>query len=248
MWVPGEPVITLRHHEELRPQLAYDAESGTPVEAPPQSGKLRSTTGLYRTEWVSGPAIALLSPAGEERVVAVHESGDEGNSETGLVDPDPYETVAFSADESRMFVARGAQVYVMDPADGRILEVIENDEIEIHSLRVSPSGDYLAISGESPGKLEVIIQRVSDHQVVTRHAIGRGWYPLQTYEMAWSPNGRWLAANLTLVKVNSDWEPKGGETHIFRVGLPTEPAVPVPGRGGRTERAPEASDVGSDTR
>ncbi|MFI5555360.1 hypothetical protein [Streptomyces sp. NPDC051738] len=130
MWVPGEPVITLRHHEELRPQLAYDVVRGAPVEAPqapPQSGRL-------------------------------------------------------------------------DP--------------------VSPGGDYLAVSGESPGKLEVIIQRVSDHQVVTRHAIGRGWYPLQTYEMAWSPDGCWLAVNLVLVEVNGDWEAKGGETHIFRVGLP----------------------------
>ncbi|MGW6906252.1 WD40 repeat domain-containing protein [Streptomyces sp. NPDC054940] len=159
MWVPGEPVITLRHHEEARPQLAYDVVRGTPVEAPPQSGRLRS---------------------------------------------------------------------VIDPADGRSLEVIENDDIKIRSLKVSPGGDYLAISGESPGKLEVIIQRVSDHQVVTRHAIGRGWYPLQTYEMAWSPDGRWLAAHLTVVEVNSGWEPMGGETHIFRVGLPTEPAVPGP--------------------
>ncbi|MGW7072605.1 hypothetical protein ACWGIY_24920 [Streptomyces sp. NPDC054878] len=117
---------------------------------------------------------------------------------------------------------------VMDPEDGRVLQVIENDGIEIRSLTVSPGGDHLAISGESPGKLEVIIQRFSDHQMVTRHAIGRGWYPLQSYDMAWSPDGRWLAANLMSVEVNDGWEVKGGETHIFPVGLPTEPVVAVP--------------------
>lgn len=248
MWVPGEPVITLRHHEELRPQLAYDALRGTPVEAPPQSGRLRSSTGRYRAEWASGPAITLLSSTGEERAGAVglEEGGDAENDGTELANPDPYEAVAFSADESRMFVARGTRVYVRDPADGRILEVIENDEIKIRSLRVSPGGDYLALSGESPGVLEVIIRRVSDHQVVTRHAIGRGWYPLQTYEMAWSPDGRWLAATLTLV--NRDWEPEGGQTHIFRIGLPTAPAAPAPGGGDSTERAPGAPDAGSEAR
>ncbi|MET9862634.1 hypothetical protein ABZY93_25665 [Streptomyces smyrnaeus] len=225
MWVPGEPVVTLRHHEGLLPQLAYDAVSGTPVEAPPQSGRLRSATGQYRTEGVCGPAITLLLPTGEERIVPVGE--DEADDEAKLADLGSYEAAAFSADESRVFLARGTRVYVMAPADGRILEVIENDEIEIRFLTVSPGGDYLAISGESPGMLEVIIRRVSDHQVVTRHAIGRGWYPLQTYEMAWSPDGRWLAANLT--SVNRDWESEGGRTHIFRVGLPTEPAAPVSG-------------------
>lgn len=114
--------------------------------------------------------------------------------------------------------------------DGRVLDVIESDDIagdyfegediEIHSQWASPGGEYLALSVESPGKLEVVIQRVDDHQVVTRHAIGRGWYPLQTYELAWSPDGRWLAANLR--SVNRNWETNGGETHIFRIGLPTD--------------------------
>ncbi|WP_327129818.1 WD40 repeat domain-containing protein [Streptomyces sp. NBC_01727] len=220
MWVPGEPVITLRHHEELRPQLAYDAVRGTSVETPAQSGGLRSVTGRYRTEWASGPAIALLSPTGEKRVVAVGESGGEGNDETELVGPDPYEAVAFSADESRMFVARGARVYVVDPADGLILEVIENDGVKIQSLRVSPGGDYLAVSGESVEMLEVSIRRVSDHQVVARHGIGRRMYPLQTLETAWSPDGRWLVANLVIL--NRNWE-MSHETHIFPIGLPTDP-------------------------
>ncbi|WBB64170.1 hypothetical protein O7599_17355 [Streptomyces sp. WMMC500] len=227
MWVPGEPVVTLRHHEDLRPQVAYDAVRDTPVEAPPQSGRLRSPTGRYRTEWVSGPAVGLLSPAGETRVVALDGSGDEEDGEPGPVAPDPYEAVAFSADESRMFVGRGSRVYVVDPADGRILEVIGNEGIEIRSLRVSPGGDHLAISGESAGRLEVLIRRVGDHRVVTRHAIGRGWYPLQSYELAWSPDGRWLAAGVRSVEVKDDWEAKGGETHLFPVGLSTQPPYPV---------------------
>lgn len=74
------------------------------------------------------------------------------------MDSDPYEAVAFSADESRMFVARGTRVEMMDPADGRI-------------------------SGESPGKLEVIIQRGGDHQIVSRHVIGRGRHPLQSHHI-----------------------------------------------------------------
>lgn len=229
-WVPGEAVITLRHHEDARPQLAFDVPRGTPAEAPPQSGRSRSATGRYRTEWTSGPAVVLRSSTGEERVVAVpvadggHAAGDGTELGAG---PDPYEAVAFSADESRTFVAQGSRVYVMDPADGRVLDVIENDEIEIRSLRVSPDGQYLALSGDSLRRLEVVIQRVGDHQVVTRHEIGRGWYPLQTYELEWSPDGRWLAANLR--SVNQDWETSGGETHVFRIGLPAAPRDHVTG-------------------
>lgn len=226
MWVPGEPVVTLRHHEELRPQLAYDAVRGTRAEAPPQAGRLRSATGRYRTERVPGPAVGLLSPTGEAEAVALDRSGQEGDGGTGAVDPDPYDAVAFSADESTMFVAMGARVYVTDPADGRVLDVIESGDLTVRALTVSPGGDHLAISGESPGKLEVLVQRVADHRIVTRHAIGRGWYPLQTYELAWSPDGRWLAASLRSVEVRSDWEAKGGETHVFGVGLPTGPAAP----------------------
>ncbi|WP_405614960.1 WD40 repeat domain-containing protein [Streptomyces sp. NBC_01508] len=218
MWVPGEPVITLRHHEEMLPQLAYDAVSGAPVEAPAQTGRVRSATGRYRTSYASGPAVALLSQSGDDRVVPLVPVG-EGGDDTERVDP--YEGVAFSADESKMFVASGSRVHVMDPADGRTLEVIENEGIEIRSLRVSPDGDYLAISGYS-GELKVIIRRVSDHRAVTSHHIGGDWYPLQKYEMAWSPDGRWLAANLKFVTARSDWESKGGETRIFPVGLPTE--------------------------
>lgn len=116
----------------------------------------------------------------------------------------------------------GARVYVTDPADGRFLDVIENGDLTVRALTVSPGGDHLAISGESPGKLEVLVQRVADHRIVTRHAIGRGWYPLQTYELAWSPDGCRLAASLRSVEVRGDWEAKGGETHVFGVGLPTE--------------------------
>ncbi|MFF0725546.1 WD40 repeat domain-containing protein [Streptomyces sp. NPDC004134] len=233
MWVPGEPLITLRHHEELHPQVAYDAVRGAPAEAPPQSGRLRSATGRYRTEWVSGADVGLLSPAGEVRVLSLDGSGDAGDAGdagdggTGPLAPDPYAAFAFSADEARLFAARGSRVYVLDPADGRTLDVIAHEETGIRSVRVSPCGEYLALSVESPGRLEVLIQRVGDHRVVTRHAIGRGWYPLQTYELAWSPDGRWLAANLTVVEVKSDWEAKGGETRLFRVGLPTEPSALV---------------------
>ncbi|WP_405796853.1 WD40 repeat domain-containing protein [Streptomyces sp. NBC_01506] len=218
MWVPGEPVITLRDHEEILPQLAYDAVSGAPVEAPPQSGDVASATGRYRTSYASGPAVALLSPTGDERVIPVDEAVAEDDTER----VDSYEGVAFCADESKMFVALGSRVHVMDPADGRTLEVIENDGIKIRSLRVSPDGDYLAISAASPGVLEVIIRRVGDHREVTCHSIGSGWFPLQDYAMAWSPDNRWLAVKLMCVTSRHGWEAKGGEIHILPVGLPTK--------------------------
>ncbi|MET9555387.1 WD40 repeat domain-containing protein [Streptomyces sp. NPDC006645] len=214
MWVPGEPVITVRDQEESGRQFAYDAISGAPVEAPPQTGHTRSPTGRYRTAYAPGPAVALLSGTGGRRVVSVGEAAGKGAV-------DSYEGVAFRADESRMFVARGARVYVMDPVDGRTLDVIENDGVPVQSLRVSPAGDYLAITGKRVH--DMTIRRVGDHRIVTRDSIGSRRYPLWGVQTTWSPDGRRLAAALTTLA--RDGRVTGGEVHVFPLGLPGEPVT-----------------------
>lgn len=218
MWVPGEPVVTVRDQEEPGRQFAYDAVSGAPVEAgSPQTGHVRSLTGRYRTGDAPGPAVALLSGTGGFRVLSVGEAAGKGAV-------DSYEGVAFSADESRMFVARGARVYVMDPVDGRTLDVIANDGVPVQSLRVSPGGDYLAITGKRVH--DMTIRRVSDHQVVTQDSIGSRRYPLWGIKTTWSPDGRRLAAGLTTL--NRDGEVTGAEIHVFPVGLPTTRPTHLP--------------------
>lgn len=213
MWVPGEPVVTVRDHETLSLQFAYDAVSGARVDATPQTGHVRSPTGRFRTAYAPGRAVALMSQTGGRRVMPVGEAADKGAV-------DSYEGVAFSADESRMFVARGARVHVMDPVDGRTLDVIGNDGVMIQSLRVSPGGDYLAITGKRVD--DMTIRRVSDHQVVTQERIGTLMYPLWGVKTTWSPDGRRLAAALTTL--NRGGEVTGGEIRVFPVGLPSEPS------------------------
>ncbi|MEU5208391.1 hypothetical protein [Streptomyces sp. NPDC020742] len=64
-----------------------------------------------------------------------------------------------------------------------------------------------------PEEYELRVLRVADHTIVTRHRGGPYGGPL-----AWSPDGRWLAANVT---TGSDGY--GGETRIFPIGLPSDP-------------------------
>ncbi|MBA0052635.1 hypothetical protein E0L36_17600 [Streptomyces sp. AJS327] len=218
MWVPGEPVVTLRHHEEFGPQLAYDVTSGDPVEAPPQTGRRRSATGRYRAEGASGPAVALLSPQGEERVLSLREAVNSDEGEPEFLGPDPYDEVAFSSDESRVFVGCGELVCVVDPASGHVLRTVANDRLG-RSLAVSPDGGYLAV-GEKPSEgRSVLIRRVSDGRIVTCRAFDGQFLPAHA-GVAWSPENRWLA--VTLPTADHGGIPNGGEIRVFPVGLPRE--------------------------
>ncbi|QKW08383.1 hypothetical protein HUT18_20420 [Streptomyces sp. NA04227] len=216
-WVPGEPVVVLRHYEEALPQLAYDTGSGARVQAPAQTGRLRSATGRYRTTYASGPRVALLTPDGGDggmREIPLGAGSEGAGTPDGSVDQ--FHGVTFTADESRMFVACGERVYVLDPADGRTLDVIRHHDT-IQSVRVSPDGELLAVIGKFA---EVTIRRVGDHRVVTNHRNREGRL-CQAVATAWSPDGRHLAVSLRVL--DEHWDPADGEIRVYGTGLATEP-------------------------
>jgi len=210
MWVPGRHVITLRHAEELLPQLAFDAVTGEPVEAPAQVGNVRSPRGRHRALLTVEPSVRLVSESGDDRVVPVGPADADSWVEV-------YATVSFSADDSLMAAAvRDTSVaYVLDPTDGRTVATIENGA-NIQSMRLSPDGAFLAISARSCSWLEVTIRRVADQGLVARRRMARRQYPRQDLPFAWSPDGRWFAVNVP----TSD---ERGETHVFPIGMPAEP-------------------------
>jgi WD40 repeat protein len=209
-WVPGEHVVALAEYGGDG-QWAYDVASRASVDVPRQSGKTRSRTGRYRVGYGEGYWL-------DEFV------GDSGSAEevvpAGADDPEfTVEAAAFTLDESRLFVAgMGPNVYVLDPSSVRVVDAISDLGTRVGGLAVSPDGAYVAATVNTnryhePAEFELCVWRAADHKVVTRRRGGPFGGPL-----AWSPDGRWLAANVT-----TGGDGYGGETRIFRIGIPTEP-------------------------
>ncbi|MDX3225327.1 hypothetical protein [Streptomyces sp. ME19-01-6] len=106
--------------------------------------------------------------------------------------------VAFSADETRMFVAHDSKVYVIEPATGRILVAITVPGDWLNSPAASPDGAYLAVATEDwndERKCTPDIYRVADRELIMRRPardrLGAG---IRTQALAWSPDGARLAA------------------------------------------------------
>ncbi|GAA2675522.1 hypothetical protein GCM10010400_42470 [Streptomyces aculeolatus] len=210
VWVPGEHVVALTEFAG-EGQWAYDVAARGSVDVPRQEGKLRSRTGRYRVEYGEGDwfdAFTGDSGSAEEVVPA-------GADDVELV----VEAAAFTLDESRLFAAgMGPDIHVLDTSGPRVVDTITGIGERVGGLAVSPDGAYVAATVKNgryyePAEFELCVWRVADHRIVTRRRGGRYGGPL-----AWSPDGRWLAANVT-----TGDDGFGGETRVFRIGMPTAP-------------------------
>lgn len=228
MWVPGRHVVTLKEDavDEVRP-WAYDLDADTETDVPVEPGRVRSRTGCFRVEYGDGGRVDFVSgKSSPDRTVRL---GDESS---GWV-----RGVAFSADETRMFVAYDSKVYVIEPATGRILDAITVPGDWLNSLAASPDGAYLAVATEDwndERKCTPDIYRVADRELIMRRpATDRLPAGIRTQALAWSPDGARLAAIVE------------NEIHLFRVGLPDEPPsglrLPAPNHAARRKSASEPS-------
>ncbi|MER7082845.1 hypothetical protein SAMN02982929_01736 [Saccharopolyspora kobensis] len=219
VWVPGQHVITLKEDEydEVRP-WAYDLRSDAETDLPVQPGRVRSRTGRFRVEYGDGRVDFVSGSSSPDRAVRL---GDESSGRV--------RAVAFSADETRMFVALGSEVHVVEPATGEILDVIAVPGDWLNSLAASTDGAYLAVAAQDwndEWRCTPDIYRVADRELIMRRpAKDRSQPGYSAQALAWSPDGARLAAIVE------------NEIHVFRVGLPDEPPAGLRPSLGDQERS-----------
>ncbi|GAA4633013.1 hypothetical protein GCM10023196_068860 [Actinoallomurus vinaceus] len=195
MWVPGEHILTVKTYSRIDdpedlPQWAFDVDTRTEVEAPFQHGHIRSRDGAYR-----------ISPndAGEGGydLHATEFSPNRRISHAGRWDP--IQCKDFAPDGSRLFLGAQENLYVVDPATGEVVDEVMKASERLFRIASNPDGAYLAV-GSASRKLsyqdfsdgrphELCVWRMADKKIIK----GR---QLTTYvnDLAWSPDGRWLAA------------------------------------------------------
>ncbi|MFV2174103.1 tetratricopeptide repeat protein [Actinomadura sp. LOL_016] len=202
-WVPETRLLTKRVLERSSepPTTAYDVDAGALVDVPPQPGEARSRTGRYRVDLgyeghldfaaEGAPARRLDLPGGRR----------------------PVQSASFTADETRAFVGKWPDVHVLDPADGTVLDTLTGVRSSSEQV-VRPDGSHLAAAGtaDSTGPSTIDLWRVDDGRLLMR-CRPKGHYYVS--HLAWSPDGRTLAASL--IESRHGY---GGTVHLFEPGPP----------------------------
>ncbi|MEU6034518.1 hypothetical protein ABZ801_03850 [Actinomadura sp. NPDC047616] len=205
MWVPGEHVVTVKSYrskpdEDDGAQWAFDVDARTEVDAPFQPGRIRSRTGGY---WIGNynnedGGYDIHAPGRPPRPTSV--AGGEW---------DPIQRGSFAADGSRLFLGSQENLYVVDPATGEVVDKVVNASQRLFALASNPDGSYLAV-GSFSRKLpylllggdqrphELCVWRTSDMKIIMG-----GQLTTYVEALAWSPDGRWLAAILDPVDADS---------------------------------------------
>lgn len=228
MWVPGEPVLTVKSYSRLDDpapleQWAFDVRTGQETTAPYQLGHLRSLDGVHR-----------ITPNG----------GGEGGYDLHATDTlpqrrishagewDPIQCKAFSADGARLFLGAQQNLYVVDPVTARVVDKVPDASDRLFQLASSPDGTYLAAASASrklhyAGSFgdkrphELCVWRTADHRII----LGR---QMTTYinALAWSPDGRRLVA--ALEPCDENFANGKSELAVFAMDPtnPTNPAFP----------------------
>ncbi|MER7083274.1 hypothetical protein SAMN02982929_00426 [Saccharopolyspora kobensis] len=214
-WVPGQHVVAFTSQRHGSEQVAYDVDAGARIDVALEAGRARSRTGRYRVDFESRSPrrVFLVEGDGREQVTGAD----------GLV----VESLAFAADESRLYLGeKGPNVHVIDVASRTVVDTAADGLREVRALAPSPDGAYLASAGFPPsdpweiGGGELCIRRLADGAVVIRHRPGAHFR-----DVAWSPDGRWLALGLSRGPNN------GGDVQVMPVGMPAEAPDSLTTRG-----------------
>ncbi|MEV0698418.1 hypothetical protein AB0I53_10915 [Saccharopolyspora sp. NPDC050389] len=130
--------------------------------------------------------------------------------------------------------AFGPDVHVIDPSSRTVVDAIPDVAPSVLQLALSPPTAYLVTAADTGGDIwganghELCVRRISDREVIMSH-----WPGGNVYDLAWSPDNRWLA-------LHTEDEEGAGETRIMRIGLPEEPPADLrpPESTGSAETAP----------
>ncbi|GAA4619967.1 hypothetical protein GCM10023196_002110 [Actinoallomurus vinaceus] len=205
MWVPGRPVVAVKSFLDDE-QWAYDLEAGAVTEAPHEPGGVRSRTGRYRARHLL-PGVEFIDA--------------DGGADESVVLPDGFDAgrlrqVAFSADESRMFLIGEdhPDITVAEPSTGRVHGRIETDWDWVRDLAVAPSGRYILIT-QSPFASDY--QREPSVWRVAGGPVMHGSLERQAHLVAWSPDDRWAVVESRIR------EKAPSRLDVFPIGLPAEP-------------------------
>ncbi|MFG2089157.1 MULTISPECIES: WD40 repeat domain-containing protein [unclassified Spirillospora] len=244
-WVPGEPVITLKNYcsrpdEDDRTQWAYHVDARAEVGAPFQPGRIRSRGGGYWTGNYNNRDGGIDICAPDRPPIPTSVAGDGW---------DPIQCESFAGDGSHLFLGARENLYVLDPATGRIKDKVMKASTCLFKLAASPDGAYLAASSFSR-KLpyldvyghkrphELCVWRTSDMKII----MGR---QLTTWvkAMAWSPDGQWLA--VTVEPTTRSLSLNGrSQLMIYRMG-PSQPPFPVEQADGQAGADSSGGGTGS---
>ncbi|MGW5642102.1 WD40 repeat domain-containing protein [Saccharopolyspora sp. NPDC003752] len=202
MWAPGRHVVALTNSLSSPPtQTAYDVDTGVVVEVPLERGELRSRSGAHRIDFGLAPGVDFLLDGDERARIPVAAIAD----------------AAFAEDESRLFASTfGRDLHVIDPSSRTVVDTIDVAS-SVLQLALSPSSAYLVTAANTGGDIwgadghELCVRRLGDREVIMSH-----WPGGNVYDLAWSPDNRWLA-------LHTEDAEGAGETRVMRIGLPAEP-------------------------
>ncbi|MFG2084882.1 hypothetical protein [Spirillospora sp. NPDC048824] len=229
MWVPGLPVVAVKSFLDDE-QWAYDLAAGAVTEVPHEPGSVRSATGRYRARHLL-PGVEFVDSAGGADASVVLPEG---------FDASRLRQVAFSADESRMFLIGEdhPDITVAEPRTGRVHGRIATDWGWVRDIAVAPGDRYVLITQSpfaSDHRREPSVWRVDGGGPVMYGSLER-----QAHLVAWSPDSEWVVVESRI------GEKAPSRLDVFPVGLPAEPPEELRAAlaGEEESRRPRANGLG----